>query len=260
VADLSVSYNFGDIATASDAASDAASKAVVAQSKASDASSAAAGVSDAASNALSKATKASSAAAAVSDAASNALSKAGVASAAVSNALSKATVASAAASDALSKAAIVSDAASKAKAQSSDVASKVSARSATWDTKCVIIKVYAEASAIASGDGKAYFTVPECLNGMNLTGVGGHLYTAATSGVVGVMIRNATSAIDMLSAAKILEWDATEKDTATAAAASAVVINTAGDGVLTGEEIAVDIDAAASGAKGMEIRLQFRTP
>jgi hypothetical protein len=161
--------------------------------------------------------------------------------------------ASDAASDALSKVAAVSDVASNAQ-------SKITARSATWDTKCVILKVYNEASAIASGDGKAYFAVPAALNGMNLTSVGGHLYTAATSAVVGVMVRNVTSAIDMLSAAKILEWDVTEKDTATAAAASAAVINTAGDGVATGEEIAIDIDAAASGAKGMEIRLSFRTP
>lgn len=158
-----------------------------------------------------------------------------------------------AASDALSKVAAVSDVASNAQ-------SKITARSATWDTKTVILKVYNEASAIASGDGKMYFTIPAALNGMNLTSVGGHLYTAATSGVVGVMIRNVTSAADMLSAAKILEWDATEKDTATAAASSVAIINTANDGVATGEEIAIDIDAAASGAKGLEIRLSFKTP
>jgi hypothetical protein len=158
-----------------------------------------------------------------------------------------------AASDALSRVAAVSDVASNAQ-------SKITARSATWDTKTVVLKVYNEASAIASGDGKMYFTVPAALNGMNLTSVGGHLYTAATSGVVGVMIRNVTSAVDMLSAAKILEWDVTEKDTATAGAASAAVISTANDGVATGEEIAIDIDAAASGAKGMEIRLSFKTP
>lgn len=197
MADLSSSYNFGQIATSSDAASDAASKATVAQSTGSDAASAA--------------------------------------------------------SDALSKIAVVSDVASNAQ-------SKITARSATWDTKTVVLKVYNEASAIASGDGKMYFTVPASLNGMNLVSCGGHLYTAATSGVVGVMIRNATSGVDMLSSGKILEWDATEKDTATAAAGSAVVISTGADGVATGEEIAIDIDAPASGAKGMEIRLSFRTP
>jgi len=156
-----------------------------------------------------------------------------------------------AASDALSRVAVVSDAASNA-------LSKITARSATWDTKTVVLKVYNEASAIASGDGKMYFTVPAALNGMNLTSVGGHLYTAATSGVVGVQIYNVDSAIHMLSRA--MEWDATEKDTATAAASSVAKIDAAADGVLTGEELRVDIDAAASGAKGLEVRLSFRTP
>ena len=158
-----------------------------------------------------------------------------------------------AASDALSRVAAVSDAASNAQ-------SKITARSAVWDTKTVILKVYNEASAIAAGDGAMYFAVPAALTGMNLTSVGGHLYTAATSGVVGVQIANVTSGVDMLSAARILEWDVTEKDTADAAASSVAVINTANDGVVTGEEIRIDIDDAASGAKGMEIRLSFRTP
>ena len=161
--------------------------------------------------------------------------------------------ASDAASDAQSKIALVSDAASNAQ-------SKISDRSAVWDAKTVILKVYNEASAIATGDGKMYFAVPATMNGMNLVSCGGHLYTAATSGVVQVQIANVTSAVDMLSAAKKLEWDATEKDTATAGAASAAVINTANDNVLTGEEIRVDIDAAASGAKGMEVRLTFKLP
>jgi len=159
--------------------------------------------------------------------------------------------ASDAASDAQSKIALVSDAASNAQ-------SKISDRSAVWDAKTVILKVYNEASAIATGDGKMYFAVPATMNGMNLVSCGGHLYTAATSGVVQVQIANVTSAVDMLSAADLLEWDATEKDTITAT--SAAVINTANDNVLTGEEIRVDIDAAASGAKGMEVRLTFKLP
>jgi len=161
--------------------------------------------------------------------------------------------ASDAASDAISKVASVSDAASNAQ-------SKITARSATWDTNTVILKIYAEAAAIAAGDGAMYFTIPAALNGMDLTSVGGHLYTAATSGVVGVQVANVTSGVDMLSSARILEWDVTEKDTAGAAASSAAVISTGADGVVTGEEIRIDIDDAASGAKGLEIRLGFRTP
>jgi len=77
---------------------------------------------------------------------------------------------------------------------------------------------------------------------------------------VGVQIANVTSGVDMLSSARILEWDVAEKDTAGAAASSVAVISTGADGVVTGEELRIDIDAAASGAKGMEIRLSFRTP
>ena len=75
---------------------------------------------------------------------------------------------------------------------------------------------------------------------------------------MGVQIANVTSGVDMLSSARILEWDVAEKDTADAAASSVAVISTGTDGVVTGEEIRIDIDAAASGAKGMEIRLSFK--
>jgi hypothetical protein len=168
-----------------------------------------------------------------------------------------------AASDAISKIAIVSDAASDAlsKAYSrcatiSDAASDAGSKAIVAGKRCVILKVYAEATAIAAGDGAMYFAVPGLLDGMNLVSCGGHLYTAATSGVVQVQIANVTSAVDMLT--HMLEWDATEKDTATAT--SAASINTSNDGVAVGEEIRVDIDAAGSGAKGMEVRLTFQTP
>jgi len=38
------------------------------------------------------------------------------------------------------------------------------------------------------------------------------------------------------------------------------IINMANDGVATGEEIRLDIDAAGSGAKGLEVRLTFAKP
>ena len=149
------------------------------------------------------------------------------------------------ASSALTAVAGVSDAASNALSVATIAAKRT-----------VILKLYNEASAIESGDGKMYFTVPALLNGMNLVSAGGHLYTAATSDVVEVQINNVTSGVDMLTSK--LTWDATEKDTATAV--SQAVINTAADGVATGEEIRIDIDSAASGAKGMELRLTFQTP
>lgn len=182
-----------------------------------------------------------------------------------SSAMILASDASSKASDALSRCAVISNAASKASSIAHTASSKaVAAQSKASDAssaavklkRVVVLKPYDEASAISTGDGKMYFAIPSELSGMNLVTVGGHLYTAATSGVVSCQIHNAISAVDMLSTK--LTWDATEKDTNTADAVA--VINTGADGVIEGDEIRIDIDAAASGAKGMEIRLGFQSP
>ena len=183
---------------------------------------------------------------------------------AASDALSRIAAVSDAASDALSKAysrcATVSNAASAAASNAYAVANAAMNAALLAGKRIAILKVYNEASAIEAGDGKMYFAIPGYLSGMNLISCGGHLYTAATSGVVAVQIANVTSAVDMLSAARKLEWDVTEKDTLTAGASSVAVINAANKGVAAGEEIRIDIDDAASGAKGLEIRLTFQTP
>ena len=157
------------------------------------------------------------------------------------------------ASDAQSKIALVSDAASNAQ-------SKISARSAVWDRKTVVLHIYDPSSALEAGEEKIIFPIPATLDGMNLVGLGGHLATAATSGVVAVQVRNITSGVDMLSEARKLEWDATEKNTKDASASSVAVINTANDGVSEGDEVAVDIDAIGSGAKGLWVWLAFEKP
>lgn len=120
--------------------------------------------------------------------------------------------------------------------------------------KVAILKVYAEDTALAAGDGAMYFTIPQELDGMNLVSVGAHVYTASSSGAVTVQIHNATDTADMLSTA--ITIDATEKDSLTAA--TPAVINAATDDVATADEIRVDIDGAGTGAKGLEIRLGFR--
>lgn len=169
---------------------------------------------------------------------------------AASSALALGSDAQSSAGVAMSKASDASSAATVAQSKASDVSSALVARQ-----RVVILKVYNEASAISTGDGKMYFAVPNELSGLDLKSCGGHLYTAATSGVVQVQFArlSAASAIDMLTSK--LEWDATEKDTATAG--SAAVINASYDDVATGQEVRVDIDAAGSGAKGMEVRLAF---
>lgn len=112
-------------------------------------------------------------------------------------------------------------------------------------------------SNLATGDGQAFFRVPEELNGMNLTGVAAKVYTAGTTGTMDIQIRNHTDTADMLSTK--ITIDSTEVDTSTAA--TPAVINTSTDDVVTGDMIAVDIDAVqTTPAKGLIVQLRFELP
>ncbi len=69
-----------------------------------------------------------------------------------------------------------------------------------------------------------------------------------------IQIHNVTDAVDMLSTKITIEedeynsWDA----------ATAPVINTSNDDVVTGDRIRVDVDIAGAGAKGLDVILGFR--
>lgn len=115
------------------------------------------------------------------------------------------------------------------------------------------IKVYDDATTITTGDGKVIFGIEPALNGLNLTAIWGYVTTVSSSGIVTVQIRNVTDSQDMLSTK--LTIDASEFSSDTAAAAA--VIDTAHDDVATGDRIAVDIDVAGTGAKGLGLVLTF---
>lgn len=123
-------------------------------------------------------------------------------------------------------------------------------------TRVVVLKVIADDTALTTGDGKMYFTVPAELNGMNLVSVGAHVYTASSSGLPTIQLHNATDSVDMLSTR--ITIDATEKDSKDAT--TAAVIDTSHDDVATGDEIRVDVDGAGTGTKGLEIRMGFQLP
>ncbi len=122
--------------------------------------------------------------------------------------------------------------------------------------RLVQIKVFDDATALATGDGKAIFMIPVELNGMNLVDVEGFITTVSSSGAPSVQVRNITQAADMLSTA--ITIDANEYTSLTAA--TAPVIDTNNDDVATGDLIAIDVDAAGTGAKGLGIQLSFQTP
>ncbi len=119
------------------------------------------------------------------------------------------------------------------------------------------VQVVDAATDTATGDGKAFFRIPEELNGMNLTGVAMSVYTAGTTGTTDVQLRNKTDTQDMLSTK--LTIDSGETDTSTAA--TPAVINTTYDDVVTGDIIAVDVDAVSTTkAKGLYLQLRFELP
>lgn len=125
--------------------------------------------------------------------------------------------------------------------------------------KPVVVQVpcFGASSDVATGDGKAFFEVPEELNGMNLTGCGAFVYTAGTTGTMDIQIRNVTDTQDMLSTK--ITIDSTEVSSRTAAAPS--VINASFDDVITGDRIAFDFDAVqTTKAKGAVVWMRFELP
>jgi hypothetical protein len=110
------------------------------------------------------------------------------------------------------------------------------------------------AAAITTGDGKAYWTVPAALNGMNLVSAHAALTTVGTVALTTVQIANVTDAVDMLSTRVTI--DVSEFTSYTAAAPP--VINAATDDVATGDLLRVDVDVAGTGAKGLQVILGFQ--
>lgn len=122
--------------------------------------------------------------------------------------------------------------------------------------KQIQIKVCDDATALATGDGKLIFMIPEALNGMNLVKAHAGVTTVSSSGTPIVQIRNVTDSQDMLSTR--ITIDANENTSYTAA--TAPVIDTSHDDVATGDLIAIDVDGAGTGAKGLIVYLAFQLP
>jgi hypothetical protein len=124
-----------------------------------------------------------------------------------------------------------------------------------WEKKIVAIKVFSDTQDVATGDGKVIFIVPAELNGWLLTAVASGISTVSSSGLPTVQLRNVTDSQDMLSTK--LSIDANEYTSYTAA--TPAVIDTGHDDVATGDRIAVDVDVAGTGAKGLQVMMTFET-
>ena len=108
-------------------------------------------------------------------------------------------------------------------------------------------------SAITTQEEVAYARVPSTMNGLSLLSVAAHVSTVSSSGLPTVAIRNVTTGFDMLTTS--LTIDVSEKDSLTAT--TPAVIDASHKVVSTGDEIAIDIDVAGTGTKGLVVEMIF---
>jgi len=117
--------------------------------------------------------------------------------------------------------------------------------------------VFAAATNVAVGDGKAYFVVPDELDGMNLVRVAATVVTAGTTNSTTIQIANVTDAVDMLSTLMAIETTETSTRTSTTPG----VIDTTKDDVATGDVLRIDVDAVSTTApKGLIVEMVFQLP
>ena len=130
-------------------------------------------------------------------------------------------------------------------------------RPAVTSTAQFDIKIFADTTALATGDGKFVFAIPDDLDGTDLSAAAAYVTTNSSSGAVTVQIRNVSRSVDMLSTRVTI--DSGEPTSYTAATPS--VVDTTGspanNSVSTGNLIAVDVDTAGTGAKGLGVILTF---
>ena len=120
-------------------------------------------------------------------------------------------------------------------------------------TKTVSIQCFGGTTDVATGDGKAYITIPEALNGMNLIRAQATVVTAGTTNATTVMIHNKTDAQDMLSGAISIASAGTVGTVGT--------VNTTYDDVATNDVLRIDVDSVSTTApKGLMVVLEFRLP
>ena len=120
------------------------------------------------------------------------------------------------------------------------------------------IQVVAGSTAVATGDGKYYLTIPKILDGANLVRVHGEVVTTTgSSGTTDIQIHNVTDGVDFLSTVLTIDSGESGSDTAVAPA----VIDGTHDDVSENDLIRIDVDSIQStGPSGLITRLEFAMP
>jgi len=116
-------------------------------------------------------------------------------------------------------------------------------------------KVFGDDQLVLTGDGRRIWNIPADMNLAVLTALAIAVTTVSSSGIVQVQLARIRggSTVDMLSTR--IQIDASEFTSYTAA--TAYVINTSNDDVATADRISVDVDAAGTNAKGLEVIATF---
>lgn len=113
--------------------------------------------------------------------------------------------------------------------------------------------MFSDTQIAAVGDGAFIFPIDDDMKGLLLVAVRIWVTTVSSSGIVQVQLRNVTQAVDMLSTR--IQIDAGE--TSSSSAATPYVIDAANADVAEDNLIAVDVDAAGTGAMGLTIRTSW---
>ncbi|MBK9272802.1 MAG: hypothetical protein IPM48_14550 [Saprospiraceae bacterium] len=138
------------------------------------------------------------------------------------------------------------------------------AGSSIFGVKSISVQVIDGATALTTGDGKAYIRIPSSLNGMNIVGVAAQVIVKSTSGTPTVQIARGrqASATDDFTYADVLSTlitiDANEYDSKDAT--TAAVINASNDDLATGDVLRIDVDVAGTGTKGLQVTINCQLP
>ena len=128
-----------------------------------------------------------------------------------------------------------------------------------YPIRCVQVVVVDPATQVGTGNGKAYFVVPDELTNMNLVRIAATLIgSAGTGGSCGIAITNTgsrgTASIAMLSTN--MQIEAAELSTRTSATPG--TIDTSADGILTGDLVRIDVPNVHSTAgTGLIVEMAF---
>ncbi len=118
--------------------------------------------------------------------------------------------------------------------------------------RMIQIKVFGDDSELTTGDDKLVFMIPPELDGTKLVRAVAFVSTVSSSGLPNVMISNTTQAVDVLATA--ITIDVSEFTSLTAATPCVIkqdIIYRPGD------LVAIDVDGAGTGAKGLGVQLSF---